>query len=106
MKPATGPVIDCWICSSGDSHERPPPPDEVNTGSEKLRGTAANMITARMGKCLGDMAVFIDLGVMFGPVVIVAVSFDVDHLADPPPLLRPLDPDHEIDRLADQTISL
>src|SRR5690606_21964336 len=26
MKPATGPVIDCWICWSGPSHGRPPPP--------------------------------------------------------------------------------
>ncbi|MCS3551602.1 hypothetical protein M2202_009592 [Bradyrhizobium japonicum] len=31
MKPATGPVMDFWICSSGLSHGRLPP-DEASAG--------------------------------------------------------------------------
>ena len=40
MKPATGPVIDCWICCSGPSHGRLPPP-EAKAGSESTSASAS-----------------------------------------------------------------
>ena len=104
MNPATGPVIDCWICCRGDSQGRPPPPEDASAGSARPIETATSAAQVSKVLLLRDMAVLIDLGIIFGLIAAVAVSFDVDHLTDPPPLSRSLDRDNEIDGFADHLL--
>src|SRR5690606_31408325 len=102
MKPATGPVIDCWICCSGDSQGNPPPPLDASDGSINARVNANDSaLPIKMFRRSRDMPFLLDLGIGFRFVLETVETLDLDDVTHAPALRSPLDRDDEVDRLSD-----